>query len=96
VNLRQAAQTASKCQRGVTATTSPAVRTGRRESHMVGRMGPSSRERKMITVVEMVVGLLIYTAIAKWRKKQEEKQEDQEYAAELSRNWERHPGMYSY
>jgi hypothetical protein len=63
---------------------------------MVGRMGPSSRERKMITVVEMVVGLLIYTAIAKWRKKQEEKQEDQEYAAELSRNWERHPGMYSY
>lgn len=63
---------------------------------MVGRMGPSSRERKMITVVEIVVGLLIYTAIAKWRKKREEKQEDQEYAAELSRNWERHPGMYSY
>jgi hypothetical protein len=49
----------------------------------------------MITVVEIVVGLLIYTAIAKWRKKQEEKQEDQEYAAELSRNWERHPGLYS-
>jgi len=49
----------------------------------------------MITVIEIVVGLLIYTAIAKWRKKQEEKQEDQEYAAELSRNWERHPWMYS-
>jgi hypothetical protein len=50
----------------------------------------------MITVVEIVVGLLIYTAIAKWRKKQEEKQEDREYAAEVSRNWERHPGMYSH
>jgi hypothetical protein len=49
----------------------------------------------MITVVEIVVGLLIYTAIAQWRKKREEKQEDQEYAEELSRNWERHPGIYS-
>jgi len=48
----------------------------------------------MITVVEIVVGLLIYVAIAKWRKKQEEKREDQEYASELSRNWERHPWMY--
>ena len=55
-----------------------------------------SREGEMITVVEIVVGLLIYMAIAKWRKKQEEKQEDQEYAAELSRNWERHPWMYSH
>ena len=61
-----------------------------------GENGVLSRERKMITVVEIVVGLLIYTAIAKWRKKQEEKQEDQEYAAQLSRNWERHPGMYSH
>jgi hypothetical protein len=40
---------------------------------MVGRMGFSAREREMIAVVEIVVGLLIYTAIAKWRKKQEEK-----------------------
>jgi hypothetical protein len=49
----------------------------------------------MITVVEIVVGLLIYTAIGQWRKKLEEKRENQEYAKELSRNWERHPWMYN-
>ena len=49
----------------------------------------------MITTIEIVVGLLIYTAIAQWRRKREEKQEDQKYAEELSRNWERHPWMYN-
>jgi hypothetical protein len=49
----------------------------------------------MITTIEIVVGLLIYTAIAHWRRKREEKQEDREYAEELSRNWERHPWMYN-
>jgi hypothetical protein len=49
----------------------------------------------MITIIEIVVGLLIYTAIAHWCRKREEKQENREYAEELSRNWERHPWMYN-
>lgn len=50
----------------------------------------------MITVVEIVVGLLIYAAIAQWRRKRDERQGDKEYAEELSRNWERNPRIYSH
>jgi len=50
----------------------------------------------MITVVEIVVALLVYTAIAEWRKKREEKREEREYLQELSRNWERNPRIYSH
>jgi hypothetical protein len=59
-------------------------------------MEPSSRGGPMITVFEIVAALLVYTAIAQWRRKREEKQKDQEYANELSRNWERNPRIYSH
>ena len=50
----------------------------------------------MITVLEIVVALLVYAAIARWRRKREEKRGDQDYAQELSRNWERNPRIYSH
>jgi hypothetical protein len=59
-------------------------------------MGPSSREGKMITVIEIVVALLVYTAIAELRKKREEKREEREYLKQLSQNWERNPRIYSH
>jgi hypothetical protein len=59
-------------------------------------MIPSSRGEKMITVLEIVVALLVYAAIAQWRRKRQEKRGDRDYAQELSRNWERNPKIYSH
>jgi hypothetical protein len=50
----------------------------------------------MITALEIVVALLVYAAVAQWRRKREEKQKDQDYAQEVSRNWERNPRIYSH
>jgi hypothetical protein len=50
----------------------------------------------MITVLEIVFALLVYAAIAQWRKRRAQKQGDRDYAQELSRNWERNPKIYSH